>query len=170
MNAGDRTRFTAGLERLCVVFERRIDASSLAELVDAYWQALQRMDLGVFERVIERAVATLERFPKPAQLWGLAKDQRRAQPVVEDAKPHGDGLYGWSNRVMFAWLWARMRRHGVRARLTEGQLERVKRVKQDELATLRELLADKDPDATVNRFVSRFEAAANAIADEALAA
>lgn len=168
MVEADRKRFMGALERLCVVHDRRIDGDSLGKLTAAYWHALRSMSIDVFEAACDRAIETTDRFPRPATLWAISKEGRQANRYqTPDKPPFGDALYGWANRKMFAWLRRYVRLNG---RMSEAKLQEVVAAKNDNLEILRGLMAEKDPEATGERFVTYFERQANAIAERREAA
>lgn len=168
MQEADRARFSAGIERLALVLpDRRPDAEQFAKLVGAYWKSLAKMDIAVFEAAVDRACETLERFPRPATLWNLSREVKRAAPIREETPAFGDALYGFANRVMFQWLWRQVCSNGP---LDEERLQRVIRMKNDELAMHRLLIEDQDPEATPERFIDRFQVRADAIAETRMVA
>lgn len=161
MQEADRSRFTAGIEKLALVLpDRRPDAEGMERLTRAYWTALGKMHIDVFERVVERAVETLERFPRPATLWNLAREVKRSAPPREEKPPVGDTYHAFGQRTMFQWLLRRIRQSGP---LDAETLQRVIAMKNLEVDAYRALHQDGDPEATPERFVTRFEEGANRI-------
>lgn len=159
MKPSDRPAFLAALKRLCVVHERRIDGESFDALCEAYWTALQGMGWPIFEAAIARAVSTSERFPRPATLWGMAKDAPRQERQA--SPPVGDDWHAAGQRIMFAWLWDRVKRGQV---LAPFELEQVIAAKARIVEQFRTLYADHDPEATVTRLRRLFVAEAERIA------
>lgn len=165
MQERDRERFAIAFDKLCLVLDKRLDTATSAKLTAAYWTALNRMDVSVFERSCERACETLDRFPKPGQLWTIARELRAEAGASARqeaaAKPVGDALHGYANRVLFWWLWDHTVKRGP---LDPGQLTAVIRAKDEMLAQYRMLIAEHDPDATDGRFRRLFEEQANRLA------
>lgn len=165
MTEKDRARFLTAFERLCLVHEKRLDGESFVKLCEAYWIAMARMDVNVFERVIERAIEETDRFPRPNSLWGISKTLKNEQiyRVAQSGEPELDVLTRFANRVMFRWLWKRILKGG-RGELPAKTLEAVIAMKARELGFLRALVEERDPEATSGRFIDRFEAEADRIA------
>jgi hypothetical protein len=156
------------MERLATVLpERRPDPDAAVRLIAAYWKALGKMNIDVFEATVDRACETLERFPRPATLWTLSREVKRLQPVHQETPAYGDFLWGFAQRALFQWLLRRVATHG---KLPEDRLQAVIAEKNAQLAFLRALIGDGDPEATPERFILHFERRANQVADVRAAA
>tara|TARA_R110000744_G_scaffold259191_1_gene374360 strand:- start:153 stop:830 length:678 start_codon:yes stop_codon:yes gene_type:complete len=91
MNDGER--FARAMNVLAAAFDKEIDEATL----EAYWMALEDMDIEGIERACKHAIQNLEFFPRPAHL-------RRSQDTMDP-----------SSRAIIAWQAV------VRAIATVGQ-------------------------------------------------
>lgn len=110
MQHADWDDFASEMAQLCEAYDRK----KTPELLDAYWTALARMQLGTFRSAAlfareKSGLDGFEKFPKPGRFWSLRDEALRAQRAVEAAPAQAsllaiDDFTAFANRRMLAYL------------------------------------------------------------------
>lgn len=110
MRSDDLEAFTKQVEVLCAGFN--VPPTDLR--VEALWRGLQAMDLIMFSRVVECALAggterhVVEKMPTAPQLWNLSRSMRARAPSPaqrHDEPPRQfDHFHGFAQRALMVFL------------------------------------------------------------------
>lgn len=109
MRSDDLQGFTSQVEVLCAGF----NVPPTEQRVEALWRGLQAMELMVFTRVVECALAggterlVIEKMPTAPQLWNLSRQMKASAPAPvyreEPQKPF-DHFHGFAQRALMVFL------------------------------------------------------------------
>ena len=108
MRSNDQQDFTRQVEVLCAGFN--VPPTELR--VEALWRGLQAMDLLVFTRVVECALAggteklVIEKMPTSPQLWNLSRQMKSRAPAREPViePPPFNHLHAFGQRALLVYL------------------------------------------------------------------
>lgn len=108
MQSADREQFDAHLGALCAGYN--VPSTDLRR--EAYWVALQRMELPAFVRVVEYALGERgpDKIPTTKGIWALYHDLRRGRSApastqaTTDPVPNIHPFVAFANRRLLAYL------------------------------------------------------------------
>jgi hypothetical protein len=110
VRSNDLRDFTSQVEVLCAGF----NVPPTEQRVEALWRGLQAMDLMVFTRVVECALAggterlVIEKMPTSPQLWLLSRSMKSRAPVREQpSQPErtGDRFQIITSKMLWLFMW-----------------------------------------------------------------
>lgn len=106
MLSTEREAFDDQVRLLCAGF----NIPATPERLESYWTGLQRMNLPVFVRIVERALGPdgPEKFPAVSSVWGIYRELRtKARPpstAPSLSTPSVDAFVAFGNRALVEFL------------------------------------------------------------------
>jgi hypothetical protein len=148
MRPDDRGEFVRLMEMLCSGFN--VPSTDLR--AEAYWRGLQRMDIAIFARCVERALGERgpEKMPTVPQVWNIYRDIKTKPALDVRQEPSiYDGIHAFGQRYMLRFL---MRDGPV----SDSALARLIQAKNRIIGQFREIRRD-DPSVTADEVRSALD-------------